>query len=242
MESDGRNLRVVASCMIFFITVIILPLSLFGRSAGKIIFSKEKLISFVSDAIISYDDEKEEKALKKTVVSKMIKKFETDITNNTITSGDRDEALIELYAGLMIFGSAESHQVNDILKGILTKDISYELLKQVVYPLDRWLKSDDIYPDISINITPFKEGVTATLPYLMMIPANILPNCLGLPASGRRKVLCNDILVVVWANRLDADLGLKRFPFFALEILTTRSLIELVILYQYRQYLLHFLQ
>ncbi len=176
MVSDGKKSAVAANFMIL-IAVVILPLSLAGRNAGNIIFSKGRLATLITDTIASYDDDKEEKALKKTTVLKMIEKFEKDISDNIITPENREENLIKLYGGLMVFGSVESHQINTIIRELFPRKDLFRLLSQVIDPLHEWLESGDVYPGISVDITPLKDKLSATLPQLIEIPMGIVPNC-----------------------------------------------------------------
>ncbi len=178
MVPEIRSLKIIASILLL-IAVVMLPITLIGKNIGSIIFLKGQLTSFITDAITLYDDEKEEKALKKTIVAKMIEKFETDMTNQIVTPENRMQNQMKLYGGLMVFGSVQSHEINNIIKGVFSRDVLWGLLSELTDPLSKWLDDDEIYPDISLNIKPLKERVQGILPQIIEIPIGILPNCDG---------------------------------------------------------------
>ncbi len=171
MSRESRGLRTV-SIVLIVAAALITPLAIAAFNAGNLLFHNDRLADFMADAVTGYD-ELEVNGVQRSLAHSMVAEFE----KRPLEEQKKTENIDELLGGLVVVGTIHPDEYNALLLRVFQREDVLGILHQVADPLYAWLNSDDLYPNMTITMTPVKSNLQKAVPTIVEFPLRIMPDC-----------------------------------------------------------------
>lgn len=156
-----RSLLRVIAIVLLFIFVLTFPVSLLMRNVGQLIFNPETISSVIEEQFLDPGD-----------LSETFRGLTESLLRNQ--TGEQSE-----YSGLAEKGidALDTQDWEAITSLIAPSDLILETSDAVVTGLVTWLDNDEAFPNISIELLPWKKNIVAQGDQIVTIVLNALPDC-----------------------------------------------------------------
>lgn len=158
VNQKNKNLRSIAIFLMVMV-VITLPLSLGSRNAGKVVFSPEALAGLIERSIFNNEV--------------LMRVMQEALESESLSKKKRDRDTVMPQALL----SAIERKRARPLQLIIPEKLLSQTLKPIVENIFTWLDSSKNYPEIRIDLMPFKSYITASLKTSMDSLFSMFPPC-----------------------------------------------------------------
>jgi hypothetical protein len=159
MKQNNVSLRSIAICLMA-VVVIILPISLMSRNAGKIVFSPEGLAGLIENSVFNHE------VLMRGMRSAL---GSSDLSKSGI---ERDTVVPRVLISIMDKG-----QWSRSLQVIIPEKLLSQTLRPIINSIFTWLDSSKEYPDIRIDTRPLKGHITGSIKPFMNSVFPMMPLC-----------------------------------------------------------------
>jgi hypothetical protein len=152
--------RFIAVLILLFF-IIAFPLSLLGRDIAGVLFSPDRLKTLIDQHVLDIN-------LAATVVEQAV-----DIA---ILQGDPErEPLVEL----ALVGTAQlsSDQIVELLELMAPRELLSYTLASLIDGYFDWLRNDQTFPEIVIDLIPWKQNFVSNAVPILELMLNALPQC-----------------------------------------------------------------